>query len=89
MNATTGDATSTTAEKKKIRRACLAIVDFGRRQATIGCPLPWRHDREQTMNYLCLVYYDEKTLDELSKNEYDALDSEALAYEPNNRVRSI
>ena len=33
------------------------------------------------MRYLCLVYYDEKTLDALSKSEYDALESEALAYD--------
>jgi hypothetical protein len=33
------------------------------------------------MKYLCLVYYDEKTLDALSNSEYDALESEALAYD--------
>ena len=43
--------------------------------------LPCRHDTEQAMKYLCLVYYDEKTLDALSKSEYDALASEALAYD--------
>jgi hypothetical protein len=32
------------------------------------------------MKYLCLVYYDEKTLDALSKEEYDALVGEVLAY---------
>ena len=32
------------------------------------------------MRYLCLVYYDEKKLDALSKSEYDALVGEALAY---------
>jgi hypothetical protein len=32
------------------------------------------------MRYLCLVYYDEKRLDALSKDEYDALVDEALAY---------
>ena len=32
------------------------------------------------MKYLCLVYYDEKTLEALSKSEYDALVEEALAY---------
>jgi len=32
------------------------------------------------MRYLCLVYYDEKNLDALSKSEYDALVGEALAY---------
>jgi hypothetical protein len=33
------------------------------------------------MRYLCLVYYDEKTLDALSNSEYDALESEALVYD--------
>ncbi|MDR3633603.1 MAG: YciI family protein [Isosphaeraceae bacterium] len=33
------------------------------------------------MRYLCLVYYDEKTLDALSESEYDALAAEALAYD--------
>jgi hypothetical protein len=33
------------------------------------------------MRYLCLVYYDEKKLDALSKDEYDALVREALAYD--------
>src|SRR5262245_22861286 len=32
------------------------------------------------MRYLCLVYYDEKKLDALSKEEYDALVDEVLAY---------
>ncbi|HEX2502015.1 MAG TPA: YciI family protein [Methylomirabilota bacterium] len=32
------------------------------------------------MKYMCLVYYDEKTLDALSKDEYDALVGEVLAY---------
>jgi hypothetical protein len=32
------------------------------------------------MKYLCLVYYDEKRLDALSKEEYDALVGEVLAY---------
>lgn len=32
------------------------------------------------MKYLCLVYYDEKKLDALSKSEFDALVGEALAY---------
>jgi hypothetical protein len=32
------------------------------------------------MKYMCLVYYDEKTLDALSKSEYDALVEEVLAY---------
>ena len=32
------------------------------------------------MKYLCLVYYDEKKLEALSKSEYDALMDEVLAY---------
>jgi hypothetical protein len=36
---------------------------------------------EETMKYLCLVYYDEARLDALSPSEYDALVSEALAYD--------
>ena len=33
------------------------------------------------MKYLCLVYYEEKKLDALSKSEFDALLAEALAYD--------
>jgi hypothetical protein len=33
------------------------------------------------MKYLCLVYIDEKTLDALSKSDYDALVAESLAYD--------
>ena len=33
------------------------------------------------MKYLCLVYIEEKTLDALSKSEWDALAGEALAYD--------
>jgi len=33
------------------------------------------------MKYLCLVYYDERKLDALSKSEFDALVGEALAYD--------
>ena len=33
------------------------------------------------MEYLCLVYVDEKKLDALSSSESDALDGEALAYD--------
>ena len=33
------------------------------------------------MRYLCMVYYDEKTLDALSQSEYEALAAEALAYD--------
>ena len=32
------------------------------------------------MRYLCLVYYDEKRLEALSKRDVDALVAEALAY---------
>jgi hypothetical protein len=32
------------------------------------------------MKYLCLVYAEEKTLDAMSKSEWDALEGEALAY---------
>jgi hypothetical protein len=32
------------------------------------------------MRYMCLVYYDEKQLEALSKSEYDALVAEVLAY---------
>lgn len=33
------------------------------------------------MRYLCLLYYDEKTLENVSKSDYDALVAEAVAYE--------
>jgi hypothetical protein len=33
------------------------------------------------MKYLCLIYFDEQTLDALSKTELDALIDEALAYD--------
>ncbi|MGH7964468.1 MAG: YciI family protein [Candidatus Binatia bacterium] len=33
------------------------------------------------MKYLCLIYYDEKKLDALSKSELDTLIEEALAYD--------
>jgi len=33
------------------------------------------------MRYLCLIYYEEAKLDALSRNEYDALVSDALAYD--------
>jgi hypothetical protein len=32
------------------------------------------------MKYLCLVYFDERKLDALSKSEYDTLVAEVLAY---------
>jgi hypothetical protein len=32
------------------------------------------------MKYLCLVYYDERTLEALSRAEYDALVDEVLTY---------
>jgi hypothetical protein len=33
------------------------------------------------MKYLCLIYYDEKKMDGMSKSEWDAICDEALAYE--------
>ncbi len=33
------------------------------------------------MKYLCLVYFEEKKLDALSKSEFDTLVAEALAYD--------
>ncbi|MGO9470236.1 MAG: YciI family protein [Isosphaeraceae bacterium] len=33
------------------------------------------------MRYLCMVCYDQKTLDKLSKPEFDALVAESLAYD--------
>jgi len=33
------------------------------------------------MKYLCMIFYDEKKLDALSKQEYDALTNESLAYD--------
>ena len=33
------------------------------------------------MRYLCMVCYEQKTLDSLSKPEFDALVAEALAYD--------
>jgi hypothetical protein len=33
------------------------------------------------MKYMCLIYYDDKKLDSLPKNEYDALVDEALEYD--------
>jgi hypothetical protein len=35
----------------------------------------------ETMRYLCMVCYDQKTLDNLSKPEFDALVGESLAYD--------
>jgi hypothetical protein len=35
---------------------------------------------EETMKYLCLIYYDEKKLDTMPENERDALYAEAYAY---------
>jgi hypothetical protein len=35
---------------------------------------------EETMKYLCLIYYDEKKLDTMPKSELDALIDEAYAY---------
>jgi len=33
------------------------------------------------VRYLCLLYYDEKVLDGVSKSDYDALVAEAVGYE--------
>jgi hypothetical protein len=33
------------------------------------------------MKYMCLIYYDEKNLDSLSKNDFEALVDEALDYD--------
>ncbi|MGH2373393.1 MAG: YciI family protein [bacterium] len=33
------------------------------------------------MKYLCLIYYDEKKMDAISKSEWDAICDEALTYE--------
>jgi hypothetical protein len=38
-------------------------------------------EQEEQMTYLCLVLFDEKKLDALSKSELDALDKESLAYD--------
>jgi hypothetical protein len=35
---------------------------------------------EKTMKYLCMIYYDEKKLDNMPKSERDALYAEAYAY---------
>jgi hypothetical protein len=35
---------------------------------------------EETMKYLCLIYYDEKKLDNMPKSERDVLYAEAYAY---------
>ena len=39
------------------------------------------------MKYLCMVFYDEKNLDALSKSELQALDDESLAYDEALRKR--
>jgi hypothetical protein len=36
--------------------------------------------QEDAMKYLCMVFFDEKKLDALSKSEFDALTAESLAY---------
>ena len=33
------------------------------------------------MKYLCMIYFEEKTLEALPRSEYDALVAEALAYD--------
>jgi hypothetical protein len=37
--------------------------------------------QEDAMKYLCMVFFDEKKLDALSKSESDALTAESLAYD--------
>ncbi len=39
------------------------------------------------MKYVCMIYYDEATLDALPPSEYDALVREALAYDEELRLR--
>ena len=41
---------------------------------------PTRYDGGR-MRYLCMVCFEQKTLDSLSKPEFDALVAEALAYD--------
>jgi hypothetical protein len=36
---------------------------------------------EYTTKYLCMIFYDEKKLDSLSKQEHEALVNESLAYD--------
>jgi hypothetical protein len=38
-------------------------------------------NQEDTMKYLCMIFYDEKKLNALSKQEYQALVNESLAYD--------
>jgi hypothetical protein len=33
------------------------------------------------MKFLCLIFFDERVLDDLSKRQYDALVDESLAYD--------
>jgi hypothetical protein len=56
-----------------------AVVDSGLPRTTIGCPSTTT--KERAMNYLCLVYSEEKKLDDMSKSESDALIDEHLAYD--------
>jgi hypothetical protein len=58
-----------------------AIVDFGLRRTTISRRQPIRHDAEEMMKYLCLVYHDEQRLDALPASEYNALVAETRAYD--------
>ena len=39
------------------------------------------------MKYLCMIFFDEKKLDALSKQEYEALVNESLAYDDTLRKR--
>jgi len=43
--------------------------------------------QEETMKYLCMVFYDEKNLNALSAAELQTLDDESLAYDETLRKR--
>ena len=43
--------------------------------------------QEETMKYLCMVFYDEKNLNALSATDLQALDDESLAYDETLRRR--
>jgi hypothetical protein len=58
-----------------------AGVDFRGPSATT-----WRQTgpvatREDVMKYLCMIFYEQKRHDALSRREYDALKAESLAYD--------
>ena len=46
-----------------------------------------RHEAEQPMKYLCLVYHVEEDLDALPASEYNTLVSDTLAYDEELRQR--